>query len=241
MQEYSAISPQFHNLTYPRLRLNDHTLDNLPGFQSQPGGNRLRPPPETCAGALDALPPELIVKILSQLDLRTLEHFRCVNRRAWNSLTSLPSTKPLSHMRTMPCEAFQASKLVVGLPAARYMRNYGGYLYLFTCKRVCFLSLSQDKLYLPLPRRRVSRIFGLDCTMLEKLPHLRVIPGIYSPNEKKAAQFILVDYESALCAGVAFHGSFNAMKNYVSHKEVQKVKGALKSGYISHAVYGNLS
>lgn len=123
MQEYSAISSQFHNLTYPRLRLNDHTLDNLPGFQSQPGGNRLRPPPKTCAGALDALPPELIVKILSQLDLRTLEHFRCVNRRAWNSLTSLPSTKPLSHMRTMPCEAFQASKLVVGLPVVRYMRN----------------------------------------------------------------------------------------------------------------------
>lgn len=77
--------------------------------------------------------------------------------------------------------------------------------------------------------------------MVKMLPHLRVIPGIYSPNEKKAVQFILVDYESALCAGVAFHGSFNAMKNYVSHKEVQKVKRAPKSGYISHAVYGNLS
>ncbi|EHK41176.1 uncharacterized protein TrAtP1_004603 [Trichoderma atroviride] len=247
MQELSVISPKFHNLVYPRMNLKDHTLDdNLPAcrFQSQPDGHRFRQPPESCAGALETLPAELVAKILSQLDLRTLADFRCVNRRASELVDVLPE------YRAIITHAPNALHGIVSIEAGRWITpsalyeklctpkceqcdDFGGYLYLLTCKRVCFLCLSKDKLYLPLTRRRVSRIFGLEPQMLAKIPHMRVMPGIYSPNERKAEQSVLVDYESALCAGVTFHGSLDAMEKYVFHKEDQKVTAALKSGAIA--------
>ena len=45
---------------------------------------------------------------------------------------------------------------------------------------------------------------------------------LYSSREKKVTHTILVDYESALCAGVALHGSLTAMNEYVSDKEARK-------------------
>lgn len=172
MQEQAVIPSEFHNLIYPRLSLKDHTLDeNLPRFQSERDRNRLRSPPKTCAGALEALPHEMIVKILSQLDLRTLADFRCVNRRALELVDALPEYKAIvTHARN-------ALRGIVSIETGRWITlsvlyeklcarkceqcdDFGGHLYLLTCKRVCFLCLSQDKLYLPLTRRRVSRIFG---------------------------------------------------------------------------------
>lgn len=248
MQEQSVIPSEFHNLIYPRLSLKDHTLDeNLPRFQSEPDRNRLRSPPKTCAGTLEALPPEMMVKILSQLDLRTLADFRCVNRRALELVDALPEYKAIvTHARN-------ALRGIVSIETGRWITlsalyeklcapkceqcdDFGGYLYLLTCKRVCFLCLSQDRLYLPLTRRRVNRMFGLKPQMLAKIPHMRVMPGIYSPNEKKALECVLVDYKSARCAGIAFHGSLDAMEKYVSHKKDQKITAALNSGAIARRI-----
>ncbi|KAL7927972.1 hypothetical protein ACQKWADRAFT_278365 [Trichoderma austrokoningii] len=248
MQQHSIIAPQFHDLTYPRLNLNDHTLDeNLPVLQSRPDASRLRPPPNTGAGALDALPLELVVKILSQLDLRTLVDFRRVNRRALELVDSHPEYKAvITH-------ANNALRGILGIKTGRWITcstlyealctpkceqcsDFGGYLYLLTCKRVCFRCLSEDKLYLPLPRRRVSQYFGLDYQTMKKLPQMRAIPGIYSPDEKKTARYVLFDYESALCAGVAFHGSFDAMNKFVSHKEAQRVKTAQNPGPVARRI-----
>lgn len=72
--------------------------------------------------------------------------------------------------------------------------------------------------------------------MLAKTPHMRVMSGICSPNEKKAKQSGLIDYESALCAGVMFHGPFDAVENYMLHTKDQKITAALESEAM-HAVY----
>lgn len=108
------------------------------------------------------------------------------------------------------------------MPGCDNCGDFGGYLYLITCKRLCFLCLSQDKLYLPLLRRHASREFGLDKDTMATLPRMTVIPGTYSPNGKKASKSVLIDYESALCAGVALHGSLCAMRKYTSDMETQK-------------------
>lgn len=56
---------------------------------------------------------------------------------------------------------------------------------------------------------------------------MKIIPGIYSPNEKKVARSTLVDYEAALRAGVARHGSLEAMLRYVSNAEVIRNASAI--------------
>jgi ribosomal protein S14 len=72
--------------------------------------------------------------------------------------------------------------------------DFGGYLYILTCKRVCFLCLSVDKQYLPLRYSHAIRKFGLNRPILRTLPRMRSIPGTYSPNQKKVRTHLaLVD------------------------------------------------
>jgi hypothetical protein len=236
MKEQSLVH-RLHDLTYPRLNLNDDTLDdNLPSPNSQPEPGCLRLPPRANVGVLDALPPELLQEILSQLDLRTLTDFTRVNRRALELVNSLPQYKAIN------THALNALRGILSIETGRWITyttlyeklctpgceqcgDFGGYLYLLTCKRVCFLCLSQDRLYLPLSPRRATWKFGLDSRIISTLPHMRVIRGIYSPNEKKVgAPSVLVDYGSALRAGISLHGSLSAMNKYVADMEAQKLQ-----------------
>jgi hypothetical protein len=171
------------------------------------------------------------VDILQQLDLRTLTDFRLVNRRATELVLSLPqysaiTTHALNALRGIlsietgrwvTCSALY-EKLTT--PCCEQCGDFGGYLYLLTCRRVCFLCLSEAKAYLPLPPKHAKWKFGLDDQAIKTLPRMRVIPGIYSPNERKIAPSVsvLVDYESALHAGCALHGSSAAMHQYVSDR-----------------------
>lgn len=236
MKEQSLVH-RLHGLTYPRLNLNDHTLeDNLPSPKSQPECECLGLPPRTDLGVLDALPLELLQEIMSQLDLRTLPDFRRVNRRATEVVDSLPQYKAIN------THAVNALRGILSIetgcwitcatlyeklctPGCEQCGDFASYLYLLTCKRVCFLCFSQDRLYLPLSPRRASWKFGLDSRIIKTLPRMRVIPGTYSPNEKKVGvPSVLVDYESALRAGVSRHGSLSAMHEYVANMEARKLQ-----------------
>ena len=82
--------------------------------------------------------------------------------------------------------------------------DFGGYLYILTCKQVCFLCLSEDKQYLPLRYRHAIRKFGITRPILGTLPSMKSIPGTYSPNQKKVrAHLALVDSDCARLAGMA--------------------------------------
>ncbi|KAH6652892.1 hypothetical protein BKA67DRAFT_593057 [Truncatella angustata] len=177
MKEQSLVH-RLHDLTYPRVNLNDHALDdNLPSSKSQPESECLRLPPRTNVGVLDALPPELLQKILSQPDLRTLTDFRRINRRVIDILS-------IKTGRWITCRTLY-EKLCT--PGCEQCGDFGSYLYLLTCKRVCFLCFSQDRLYLPLSPRRASWKVGLDSQIINTLPRMRVIRGTYSPNVKRVA------------------------------------------------------
>jgi hypothetical protein len=100
--------------------------------------------------------------------------------------------------------------------------DFGGYLYILTCKRVCFLCLSVDKQYLPLRYSHAIRKFGLNRPILRTLPRMRSIPGTYSPNQKKVRTHLaLVDSDCARRAGITLHGSVSAMEQYVSSMAAQ--------------------
>lgn len=175
--------------TCARRNLNDHTLDeNLPQLPHQ----RLRLPPRDHAGMFDALPLELLHQTLVQLDLRSLMNFRYVNRRAAELVESEPQYKAIAKFAqnalrgilsvqtgTWTTCAMLFNKLVT--PECEECGDFAGYLYLITCKRVCFLCLSDRAGYLPLGEHLARRRYGLDHQETQKLPHMKTVPGIYSP------------------------------------------------------------
>jgi hypothetical protein len=223
-------------LAFSQLRINDHNLDEkLPTVSSEGCQIRCHQPVVYDLGALDTLPVELLDGILCQLDLRTLTDFRRVNRRAIELVNALPSYKAIiTHIpnaltgilairagRWIMCRTL-FEKLCA--PTCEECGDFGGYLYLITCKRVCFLCFTHEKAYLPLSSRAACREFGLKSGIVETLPHMLVVPGTYAPNMKKASGTILIDYQSALCAGVLLHGSVNAMEKYVSRAKARDME-----------------
>ncbi|KAG6823235.1 hypothetical protein H0H92_010906 [Tricholoma furcatifolium] len=218
------------NLTYTHLRICDFTLDdNLPNHDNVYIPN----PSKSYLGALDTLPLELLGEILQQLDLRTLTDFRHVNRRAMWLVESLPQYKAIRK------HAYNALRGIIYTEAGRWITcdtlydklctaeceecgDFGGYLYILTCKRVCFLCLSKDKQYIPLRYRHAIRKFGLNRRVLGTLPSMKSIPGTYSPMEKKVrARIALVDSDCARRAAITLHGSASAMEEYVSSTGTQ--------------------
>jgi hypothetical protein len=223
---------QFCDLTYPHLRINDFTLDE--NLQTPPHYH-ISTSPEIGLGSLDILPLELFQRILSQLDLRTLTDFRRINKLALQFVASIPQYKAIStHANDalrgvlsietglwITCETLYA---ILCTPQCEQCGDFGGYLYILTCKRVCFLCFTQEQTYLPLRYSHAIQKFGLNRQILDTLPQMRSIPGTYSPNQKKCRyRFTLVDYDCARHAGIALHGSVTAMDKHVSDIAGQKL------------------
>ena len=235
MENQSGDFSQLDGFTYPRLRLNDHTLDeNLPPLISSLPRDTLCKSPMRDLGELDLLPLELTQALLYTLDLRSLADFRRVNRRAKAITDSIPQVKIVNR------HAPNALRGILSINRGRWIDcdtlynkictaqcencgDFGGYLYILTCKRVCFLCLSQSPKYLPLSKTEVMRKFGIKNSNIKALPCMKSIPGIYSPNQLKCLKALsLFDYESAYEAGVAYFGSPSAMGQFVAREAAQK-------------------
>ena len=219
--------------TYPNIGATDHTLDaNLPPLR-RPLSDNLSEIPRANLGTLDVLPVELLHSLLLEVDLGTVTNFCLVNRRAKEVADSLPQFEAIS------AHANEALRCISGVEASHLFTcqslydhlcepncgecgDFGGYLYILGCKRVCFNCFIDDYRYLPLPFGEVMRRFRLPRKVAESLPHMRSMPGTYSPKRKKSSQrFTLVSYEDARRAAVAFHGSEAAMVQHLSDAACQ--------------------
>lgn len=228
---------QLDELTYLSPQLQEFTIDdNLPPAKSLPTDGFDRKPPEFDLGALDRLPTELLQGLLPQLDLCSLMRFRRVNRRAIEIVESILQYKAIAThagnvlqaaLRTGAGKWISCETVYEKLCAAECEEcgDFGGYLYILTCKRVCFLCLSEDETYLPLMRVHAIQKFGINRQIVCTLPCLRSIPGEYSlRKERKRPCFTLVDRESAYRAGVVLHGSPEAMERYASNALAQELQ-----------------
>ena len=233
-QPESALNAsQFSDLTYPRLRIKDFTLDeNLP----TPPDYYIYTSPEVGLGSLGILPLELLQRILSQLDLRTLTDIRRVNHLALQFVASIPQYKAIN------THASDALRGILSIETGRWITcetlytmlctreceqcgDFGGYLYILTCKRVCFLCFTSEQTYLPLRYIHAIQKFGLNHQILDTLPQMRSIPGIYSPNQKKCRhRLTLVDHDCARRAGITLYGSVTVMEKHVSDIAGQKLR-----------------
>jgi hypothetical protein len=173
---------------------------------------------------------------LVHLDIQSLTEFRRVNKRA-KSMTD--SNTQYKLIKTHAPESIRGC---LGLKTARFITcqdlyeklstaecdscgDFGGYLYLITCRRVCFLCFTEKADFLPLPRNEVLRRFGLSSEHLATLPFLKSVPGIYSPRGIKCQRRErLFDYSAAQKQGIAIHGSAESMEEHVSETARKKLE-----------------
>ncbi|KAF4986337.1 hypothetical protein FDECE_15998 [Fusarium decemcellulare] len=203
------------NITFPLVQFKDNTLDDHFGvFPPDAPPSRLRRFPSTTICPLDAFPPEIIQDILPRLDLRSLINFRLANRRTAEIARSLPQFNAVfTHAR-------HALRHLFAIRAARHVTcatlyeklctaecedcgDFGGYLYLITCKRICFSCCTQNPVYLPIRSNTARDQLELHRSTAKIFPQMRVVPGVYSPvKEKFTGGIDIVDQMSALSAYV---------------------------------------
>lgn len=223
--------------TYRSPNLKDFTLDeNTPERRLPLDNGRHAVNPKVGIGVLEALPLEILHEVLIQIDLRSLTDFRRVNQRATQVVDSIPQYQAvLKHgvasLRSIL--AIETGTLIscrglfgaLTTPICENCEDFAGFIYLLTCRRVCFLCFTEDVKYLPLLATEVKRRFGVARGIIANLPHMKSVPGCYSPNERSCrARLILYDYESARCAAETYHGSAAAMQQRVDGVALKRLE-----------------
>lgn len=228
-KEESPLPPELQKLTYLIPTSQPHTIEsNLPPLGTQLKWSPTeRNPAKADLGNLDILPIELINMVFVQLDIDTLfRHVRQVNRRALAIVESMPEyqttvtyTPDIIHIifkiKTNRFISLETLYEKLCTAECEECGDFGGYLYLITRKRVCFLCFTQNVKYQPLVYTTAMGKFGLDASTIKTLPQMQSIMGDYSPHQWWYARTRLVDYGSAYKAGIATHGSWLAMEIYV--------------------------
>ncbi|KAJ4209868.1 hypothetical protein NW767_000146 [Fusarium falciforme] len=230
--QHLTSEPSLYVLRLPSRPLDFTLSDNLPPLPSD--WDFLPRPSTTPFPFLDRLPPELFHIIISQLDLASLHALRRTNRRAAELLYSH------SEYNALITHAWDAVRGALCIDTAKIITckqlheklctekcdgcgDFGGYLYLLTCKRVCFVCFSERKRYFPVPPSLACRKYWISSEVVDTLPHMKVMPGVYSPARVASVESVFVDSEGALNAGLEIHGSSDVMTETVIEKEMERI------------------
>ncbi|KAH8702829.1 hypothetical protein GQ44DRAFT_631205 [Phaeosphaeriaceae sp. PMI808] len=222
----------WRELSYRQLNLDDHTLDkNLPEYATP----LQRKPAKRNAGVLETLSLELLQLILAQLDLRSVLNVRYVNRRCADLVDSLPELRTIARygqnalrgsLAINTAATISVEKLYQQLfkKSCKNCGDFAPYLYLITCARVCFHCLSNADQYCPLGIDLIKRKYGLNYNVIQSLPQMRCLPGVYSPGGCKIPRALaLYDAWSALQAAVTYHGSSDNVKTYIENSQAESM------------------
>ncbi|CAG8886971.1 unnamed protein product [Penicillium egyptiacum] len=148
-----AAVQKLSELIYTFISIIDHTLDDIESLCHLDSGHDRRVP---CYGLepLEIVPLEILQMIVLRLDIRSMTHFRRVNRQARLVVDQIPQYKQIIvHMlasirgclSTRTGFSFSCQDLYDKLRTADCdsCGDFGGYLYLVTCRRVCFLCFTE--------------------------------------------------------------------------------------------------
>ena len=222
---------QYPGITYARI-LDEGTLDDVlrETSETSPLAPRKAPHrglPVADCGVLESLPVEVIQTVAFQLDLRSLTSMRLVNRRLTDIIDRLPQydlvmTYAREAMRAYHAIEFASHVTLAQLHGQMFTSecavcgSFGGFLFLLTCERVCFMCVLEHPRYLPLEPEEARRRFGLDEQALAALPHMKTVPGTYwMYTMTEVGRIELVPHDAALQAGIDMYGSREAMGAHV--------------------------
>ncbi|KAK7515044.1 uncharacterized protein IWZ02DRAFT_484055 [Phyllosticta citriasiana] len=170
----------FEEITFEPHNERSNTLEEVEEFKAFPlyHGHAVKEPQQSL-GALDTVPLELIQSTLSLVDIPTLQNFRKVNRRALKVVDSMPEYKAVATYAPNALRGIQSieadrwstcESLYKALCTAECETcgDFGGFLYLLTCKRVCFLCFTLNDLHRPISFQEATQKFGLRQRTLKK-------------------------------------------------------------------------
>jgi len=199
------------NYCRQKLRIVDHTLDDAKLEARCPLDNGKHVIlPKRSVGQLDLLPGELIDQVLRMLDIPTLTTFRRVNQRALLLVDSLPPYRRLwtycpiilRAVVSINATSFSCETLfqVLTREKCESCSLFGGYLYLITCRRVCYFCFTTRKEYFPISLTLAARQVKLQKKALRHLPQVLSLPGYYTARAKLSRYRVtLVDRQALLC------------------------------------------
>lgn len=231
--------------TYIFLGLVDNTLDDIERVCGLDYRNYRRVP---CygLGRLETLPLEILQMILLLLDIRSITDFRRVNRQASLVVDQIPQYKQIivhAPASIRGCLSIGTGRLFscqylyekLRTPECDGCGDFGGYLYLVTCRRVCFLCFTEKADYLPLLRNDAIRKYGLSSQHIAKLPSFKSLPGYYSSRGIKCRRRLtLVDHSAAREAGIVLHGDIDTMKQHAAEITTKRLE-TYQSRHSRHA------
>lgn len=171
-------------------------------------------------GRLDTIPPEILLYVLEYLDFQSLYRFSLVCLRGKLAVESMRSYR---HMR------IYAGNALVALGKTRLLRyhsaallyqtlrssqcvscfDFGGFLFLPTCERVCFECLYMNQGLHMTTLNTAKKCFDLTDRQLKSIPTLFSIPGTYNVryNISRKRVFRLVCVKQAKQLALQVHGS----------------------------------
>lgn len=192
------------------LRITDHTLDDADLETRCPLDNgRHSIQPRLSVGQLDMLPLEIVTDVLLTLDLPTLTAFRRVNRRAMSLVDSLHQygmilkhcPNVLRAIISIHADYVNCTNLYKTLSTSKCETcdRFGSYLYLITCKRVCYFCFTEGLEYHPVLAKHAAEHIGVRRREVIHLPHILSLPGRYTAFGKLSRKRIrLYDLQAVL-------------------------------------------
>lgn len=198
-------------------------------------------------GVLDRLPPEILDSIISSLDISAVDQFKGVNRRGFEIVDTHTQFSVLNSQAHGTLRAIRVIKIGHTITVQALFEklcesecnecgDYAGYMYLATLERVCFRCFTKNDRFVPLNDIDASKRFGLTPEVLRTVPHFRCFPRPPSIRRMypdglsyKQNHIWLVDCESARRAGIAYHGSFESMEEYVANPDADIWKSYSKT------------
>ncbi|MCJ1442519.1 MAG: hypothetical protein MMC23_003015 [Stictis urceolatum] len=195
-------------------------------------------------GSLSILPTELLHLVLVQLDLETLESLRTVNRLAAQHIAQLRQYIPIkTHARIALRSIFaiRAGRFVTLKQLYSKLRGtrcedcgeLGPHLYLLTCTKLCGRCLQDAKSH-KLMRLGLARfVFRGRSDLLERIPRMRSIPGVYSRLGEEFGMLELVDKESAYEAALEIFPRARECEGLKRREVLKKEFHEAKMRYVS--------
>lgn len=225
--------------THERIEANapyNHHSDTLQEIRSRCPLDNGRHPyrPQCTLGILELFPLEILSIVLVHLDIRTLTDFRRVNHRARQVVDSVPEYKMIilyapDTIRVTLCIGtgilYTCHQLYDKLCTAECdtCGDFASVIYLPTCSRICcFCHMDRN----PLRPMDALRDYGLRRKDVASLPLFMGIPrkkkGYHDRQDLTRLTF--VDRTLARKAGLALHGTSEAMEERVLEMEAERVE-----------------
>jgi hypothetical protein len=170
-------------------------------------------------GTLHSLPAEVLLMILDELDLASLTNLQSCNRQIFNLVFYSPKLDMIANHAPRVIHAALRVELTHHITLRRLFGamtsskcvccgDFGGYLYLLTCQRVCHRCFTRSPRFLPMLRSEARRVYGLGWMAFQHIPQMISLPGEYTRSETRSlSRNILLDTETARQARLAFIGS----------------------------------